>query len=68
METQTTPSETRQAELRKAAAHWRMLSLTERPEGLRNACRETAEMLEREAIDGIARTATGKPFGAGMDF
>ena len=57
----------RQAELRKSANHWRELAKTASPEGLRRVCLATAESLDREASDGIARcVCCGKPFSRGM--
>lgn len=57
----------RQAELRKAANHWRMLAETAKPEGFRRVCLEAAISLDREASDGIARcVCCGKPFSRGM--
>ena len=57
----------RQAELRKAANHWRSQAETASPEGLRLVCLATAESLDREASDGIARcVCCGKPFSRGM--
>ena len=57
----------RQAELRKAANHWRSQAETASPEGLRKVCLATAASLDREASDGIARcVCCGKPFSRGM--